>query len=894
MGALRTIERFVLWWVGGVIRAPWLALLLVLGLAVGGGVLAATTLKINTDASDMIEPSLPYRQAQAAFTEAFPDLNQTILVVVKAPTPDMADAFTARLTTALRQIDGQISGIYSPTAEDFFLDNGLLFLNEDALVRQLQRITRARSLLAALNEDPSLGSLFNSLARSASLAADANRADAGDLGAALDPAYGELAQVIEARLGNDPLPFSWQRLMRPPADPDDPAARPMDVRVISVAPALDYTSLQPARAAIGSITALAEQLQAQPGWERVDVGITGNPALRTEELRSVSNGIALSFGLSFVAVTFLLWLAFRSVSMLITALLTLVITLAITSGFTALAIGSLNLVSIAFTVLLIGLGIDYAIHLALHVLETLRRGETIETAIDTTVHEVGGALALCAPTTAFAFFAFVPTDFVGMAQLGVISGTGVVIAFLVAITVIPAAMAILPTPRPRLQPEPIQNDWSQISNGPAGRALALFTATLCLAAVLLLPQVRFDADPMSLRNPESPSVKAFLQLFETPNTVPYRLNILTQDPETAVAVGERIERLPDVARTVSLLNFVPRDQDTKLDHLYTASLSLGSALEPRRTASTPAPIEPALEALLSELADAPPDSAGARLARALRRYADIRRHEDGLDAGLTADIFRFWPLQIERLRRQLEAEGVSLEDLPTAIRDRYQAADGTVRLEVAPAAHLDLMLPEHRRTFVEAVEAAAGRIGQSPDIEGPLPVTGSALTVLRAGEVVSEAMLRASIIAGVVVLALLWVLLRDIVMVGLIMMPVVLAAICTSATGVLLNQPYNFANVIVIPLLIGLGADNGIHLALRSRQMPRQGAVFNTTTPRAVLFSALTTIASFGSLALSEHRGTASMGALLTIALGFTLFSTLIVLPAAMDFISRRRPLAKL
>ena len=124
----------------------------------------------------------------------------------------------------------------------------------------------------------------------------------------------------------------------------------------------------------------------------------------------------------------------------------------------------------------------------------------------------------------------------------------------------------------------------------------------------------------------------------------------------------------------------------------------------------------------------------------------------------------------------------------------------------------------------------------------------------------------------------------------MIILPLVLAAILTAATGVLLDLPFNYANVIVLPLLIGIGVDSGIHLVLRHQQVTAGEGVFGTSTPRAVLFSALTTVASFGSLMLSPHRGTASMGELLSIAIAFTLICTLIVLPAVFNYAERRAP----
>ncbi len=871
-GALRLIERVLLWWVRRVHLRPRLALAVLGLLAVAGLTIATTTLKINTDASDMIDKRLPYRQAHLAFEQAFPALADIILVVVRAPSPDEADAFTERLSRRLEQNSDHVEAVYAPTSFPLFQRNGLLFLNESELDDQLSRITKAAPLIEALTREPTLDSLFDRLARSEELLSEANGyADA------LDEVYTELADVVEARLAGDPRPLSWQRLFRVRDDGDGDAEDHSELRVISVTPKLDFTLLRPAKAAIAGIEETVAALKAEENWDRVEVGVTGNPALRSEELQSVSKGIGLSFGLSFIAVAILLWFALRSYSMVFVTLLTLIVSLSITAGFAALTVGALNLISIAFTVLLIGLGIDFAIHFGLHVLETRRRGSSLPSTLEMTVHEVGGALALAAPTTAFAFFAFVPTQFVGMAQLGIISGTGVLIAFVVAVTALPAAAAILPPPRGR-EMGPEVTLWSQVAGGAVGKWLAIGTVVLGIASLALLPSVRFDADPMGLRNQNSPSVKTFSYLFEDENTTPYRLNVLADTVEEADTVAEQLDVLGEVGRTITISDFIPDDQDTKIQLIQFASGNLLFALDAEASG------DPALEhgsntlkRLLDDLAKSEPDTPAQRLYAALRRFETARIGNKSLEQGLQADVFRFWGFQMDRLRNQLDPTYVSLDTLPESLVVRFLTSDGKARVEVSPASDLDVETTADRRKFVESI------VGLEPE------ATGSALNVLRAGDIISASMLQATLLAGVVVLILLWILLRDVIIVGLILLPVILAGILTSAAGVLLDMPYNFANVIVIPLLIGLGADNGIHLALRARQMARHEAVFATTTPRAVFYSALTTIASFGALALSDHRGTASMGALLTIALGFTLLCTLLVLPSAMAVIDRRR-----
>ena len=208
-------------------------------------------------------------------------------------------------------------------------------------------------------------------------------------------------------------------------------------------------------------------------------------------------------------------------------------------------------------------------------------------------------------------------------------------------------------------------------------------------------------------------------------------------------------------------------------------------------------------------------------------------------------------------------------DLPLDILLRYLASNGRARVQVYPTENLED--PEALKRFVDAVRAVA------PD------ATDSPVEILEAGRAVVNSVVTAALISIIAVTLMIFLVLRSVRDTLLVLIPLLLAALYTVAAMVALSMPFNFANVIVLPLLMGLGAANGIHLVSRAREEKSAAAAFSTTTPRAVIFSSLTTIASFGSLAVSGHRGTASMGELLVMSIGLTLICTLIVLPALMQ-----------
>jgi hopanoid biosynthesis associated RND transporter like protein HpnN len=799
----------------------------------------------------MIDQTLDFEVRAQALRAAFPEIKTDVAVVVRAPTMDEADAFASALAARAEANEAAFGGVFAAAADPFFRTNGLLYLDTDELETRLSQMSKASGLIETLVKAPAAGQLFATLAENDALA------ERSELGRdTLASIYAELAGVIEASNRGETRPFSWMGAISGEAASDKPV-----MRTVQISPKLDYTRLQPAKPALTALRADIEALKADN--PRVEAYITGDPALRADELASVANGIEISFLISFLSVGVLLWICFRSLPLTLVTLASLVISIVLTAAFAALFVGKLNLVSVAFTVLMVGLGIDYAVHLLLHVQERRAEGLAPPEALRAATDDVGAGLVLACVTTALGFLAFVPTAFDGIAQLGLIAGAGVIIALLVSLTFIPAAIGVFGIrPRAATAKRESADRFAQAKTG-----VAVATVIAGLLSLFLLPQSRFDADPMSLRDPKSPSVQGFNLLFDDAETSPYRVTRLVASEEEAAETAAKARALETVRSTRTLLNFIPKDQDEKLDLISYSAGALAFALDAAGDNSAAPSAEAGARALKARLEGAyDAASPAGRLAVALgaalespQNFAAIEKH-----------IFAYWPALIARLKDQLGADFVDVETLPDNIKRRYLSADGQWRVDILPAA--DGRDPKALAAFVKSVEKVFPDIG------------GGAVQSQKSGETIARAMVEASFIALAVITIFLFVLLRRVDDVLLMLFPLALAASLTIAAGVIFNIPFNYANVIVLPLLLGIGVDSGIHLVMRERQKEDDGAA----TRRAVLFAALTTIASFGSLTLSNHRGTASMGELLSVAIGFTLLCTLVVLPVAMRLVRRK------
>lgn len=851
------MESFLLIWTTTARRLGWFGVLFFLAAAAVAGFYAANNLKVNTDTASMLNSEFEFQQRALALREAFPSIKKDIVVIVRAPTNDEADAFTHALVERLAQDDALLDSPFAAEIDSFFLQNGLLFLDTADLEARLSQMSRASGLIETLIKSPTTGTLFTELARNDALAEQSNLGDD-----ALKDIYQELTAVINSSVDGDNRPFSWLGALDPEGIPEAGVQR-----YIYVTPTLDYSRLQPAKPAIAALDAAIDEVKGHFG-DRIEVLITGSPTLRADELRAVSTGIGKSFALSFILVAALLFFAYRSLALSLMTLVGLIITIIFTSAFAAIAFGELNLISVAFTVLLVGLGLDFAIHLLLHVQERRRYGENRADALKGSIHEVGGALALAAPTTAIGFFSFVPTKFDGIAQLGIVAGVGVFVAFFVSMTFLPAALGAMGAgERGEPQSRKGENSLLRLTRVP----MTLGVIALGVAAIYFIPQARFDADPMSLRSPESRSVIGFNALFRTPGTSPYRMSRLVNSSEHALQTANKARTLETVDQTRSLLDFIPSDQDEKLDLIDIASGSLVFALDAQEDRSNSPTGDQGAADLIARLKTKPSDPTRAALASALERAS--AGGEEKL-AATEKNIFAYWPGLVSRLKAQIAPDYVERENLPEALISRYISVSAETGKELW---RVDILPKEDPRN-VSSLKAFVNEVGDAfPEIGG------GAMQMLRAGEVIAQAMLQATMTAFVLIAIFLWILLRRITEVVLILFPLGLAAALTVATGVIFNIPFNYANVIVLPLLLGIGVDSGIHLVMRQRQVTAGETLYGTSTPRAVFFSAITTVASFGSLMLSPHRGTASMGMLLTISIGFTLICTLVVLPTLLD-----------
>ncbi|MGH7088919.1 MAG: MMPL family transporter, partial [Stellaceae bacterium] len=391
--------------------------LVLLALSILGGYYTATHLSIDSNTNDLISPTVPWRQREAAMDRAFPQNTNLLVIVIDARTSDLAEDAAAMLAERLRAMPQLFHSVRIPEGGEFFRREGLLFLPKSDVQKFSDQIIAAQPLLGTLAADPSLRGIFDALGLLAKGAAH-GAIEAAALANPLD----EVSGAVEAALQSRYAPISWQALLT------GRAATPHDLRsIILTQPVLDYRAIEPGARAAAAVRETARQLGLTEA-RGVRVRMTGPVAFDDDQLATLTQGAGFTTALSLGLLILWLALALRSARLVIAIVTTLLIGLVACGTFAVGAVGALNPISAAFAVLFIGLAIDFGIQFSVRYRDERFRASDFISALRRTGSGIGVAIATAAGATAVGFFAFVPTDYIGVSDLGLIAGVGMLIA----------------------------------------------------------------------------------------------------------------------------------------------------------------------------------------------------------------------------------------------------------------------------------------------------------------------------------------------------------------------------------------------------------------------------------------------------------------------------------
>jgi hypothetical protein len=839
-------------------RHAWVVIAAFLIAAVLAGGYVARHIAINTDSSKLLSSSLPWRQQEIKLNALFPQRTDLIVAVIDGTTPEAADEAANALANALAPQTNLFRTVTRPDGGAFFARNGILFLSVEDLQRNMDELIKAEPFLGTLALDPTLRGILGAVSQSLE-GVRLKKTTLEDI----EPAVSGIADALEkVEQGQHPA-FSWRRLI------SGRAPEPSDLRrFVNIQAVLNYGALEPGGEATKAVRAAIAKLGLMPD-RGVTVRLTGSVPLSDEEFSTIADGAALNGAVTVVVVLLILWLALRQSRIILAVLINLAVGLSFTAAVGLAMVGALNLISVAFAVLFIGLGVDFGIQFSVRYRAERFQDRHLLEALETTGRGVGGPLLLAAASIAAAFYSFLPTAYVGLSELGLIAGTGMIIALFTTITLLPALLAVL---KPAGEAAPV--GWAWLA--PLDHFLdhqRNWVVGLTLAAVILgLPLLRnlsFDFNPLNLRSKHVESVSTLLDLMRDPDTSPNTIDILEPNLAGASAMAEKLKPLPEVAKVRTLESFVPKDQDEKHAIIDDANFFFANTLNPDPIDPPPTPAE-TLEAINKTAADlttttgdlnSPAAAQARRLASALNALAKAspvtREEAEGV-------LVRPLMTTLRQVRDLLSAEHVTLDTLPPALKRDWVAPDGEVRIEARPSGDGNDNSVLHR--FVDAVRKVAPG------------ASGAPVFIVEAAATIVKAFFQAAVWSLLSIALILFVALRRWQDVALTLVPLLVAILFTLEICVAIGLKLNFANIIALPLLLGVGVAFKIYYVMAWRA--GQHNFLQSSLTRAVFFSACTTATAFGSLWFSHHPGTSSMGKLMALSLLTTLSAAVLFQPA--------------
>lgn len=830
--------------------------------ALGAGVLTATRLEFHSDRSDLVDPELDWNQRYADYRTRFPHWRDLIVVIEGDADDVRIDALARRAgaaVAALPEVESVVAG-FAPDAGSPRLFRAL---PETEFEDRLAQLAALRRLAAAEHAGQALAAALQ-------LAGTGGVPGGPDVAAILAPLLDALhGRAID--LSGVVAYDAWTPLISPTGSGRQ--------RLMLVATRVSEGGIDGEGAALAAVRAtLAETIVgAEPA---VSFGVTGVPALEADETRqSVIDSTEASIA-AFVLITLLMLVVFRGILVPLLVAASLLIGIALSFGWLVLAVGHLQLLSVTFTVILLGLGVDFALHLIAR-LELLRdSARDLPDAMEQVFRGVGPGLLTGALTTAAAFGSTAFTDFRGMAEMGIIAAGGIILCLVAVLCFLPAALAVTGRWRRSVRARPGGTngafmsgrlDW--IDRRP-GAALVLAATG---AAALSLPGlgVRYDPDVLALQAPDVESVVWEHRLVADDDASVWSAVVLAP-PDAAGPICDRLRALPEVADVAAMGTILHADRVPRAVRVER------QAREP----VAPLPIAPGARPLLGLvdriLATEGLDAALATPLREARRaYADATLAERDLRwERLNAAWAELRPGLRATAEAAFEPGPLGAEDLPPSLRRRWTAADGAWLLTAQPAVdplNRPILAPERLGPFVEAIRTVA------PSVLGP-PVQ-----ILESTRLIVRAYLHAALWAITAILVLLVIDFRSIADALCALVPVTAGFGGMFGLMALGDVPLNFANIIVMPLIFGIGVDGGVHVVHRWRLEPTgRPAGLSGGTGRGITLTLVTTMIGFGSMAvLAEHRGVRSLGYAMTAGLAVTMLACWLLLPPILRLRSR-------
>ncbi len=849
------------------------------------------SLKFSTSRNDLVSDRLHYHHIFLEMRKEF-SAEDDIVVLVESETPEKNRQFVERLGARVEARTNLYTDIFYRGDLPMLGPKALQFLDEKTLLELQRTLREYRPFLQRMSATTNLNSLFQLINR--------------QFRAARNATNGENDSLIEALPALERIVSQARESLIRPGTPPSPGVNalfgggPESERQVYLTYGegrLYLLSLRPPHRsvtgeAIDTLRALVEETRREvPG---VNADITGGSVLERDEMNQSQTDSLVATTVALVLVWLIFVFGYHETGRPLKAMFCLLIGLCYSMGFTTATIGRLNILTITFAPMLVGMAIDFGVHLITRYEEELRHGVNRQLALLKAMVNTGQGIYSGAFTTAGAFFAMSFTDFAGVREMGIITGGGLLACLVPMMTMLPVMLLkgrqnVIDRGRGEAPPtlrERLELAWIRRPG-----LVTLAGLAVSVPCLLQFPKVSFDYD---LRNMQSKGLPAVIYEKKLMNSTPRSVlfgAVVADDAASAVALQSRLTNLTTVADVDSIAPILSQDPRRRLEIIGTIKRDLA----PLRFADPPE-LPPNLSDLsqtltflqgyLGRAAEAVESEASAEtnllaqlrsLRGAIGRLrAQMLLGDRSVNARKLAEFeqafFDDLKSTFDTLKHQDDSTALRVEDLPAPIRNRFIGNTGKFLLQVYPK--IDVWIRTNQLAFVQELRTVVPN------------VTGDPVQLLEYTTLLKKSYEEAAGYALAAMMILVFLQFRSLSAVLLAHVPVLFAGIWLVGLMAWFDVPFNPANIMTLPLVVGIGVTYGVHILTRFAE-EQNPAILAKSTGKAVLVSGLTTVAGFGSLALAKHQGIVSLGFVMSVGVSAAMLAGLVCLPALLVLFRR-------
>jgi hopanoid biosynthesis associated RND transporter like protein HpnN len=884
--------------------SPILSIVVSVLFAFGSLWITQNLLKFKTGRDDLVSQDLQYNRLYKDYRKAFADYDGMI-TVIEGPTPEAMAGFAEAFASQLKKQPSLFSNIFFKVDIEYFKKKGLLYLDEPNLDNLISNVLDRQDFLEELNEAPGLNNLLTIINRQISSGMvdtmllgliedeeEPKKSDKDDL-SFLTKVLKQIATHIK---NEERYKSPWNFL---PNEENETLKKEGyltsddgSMLFLLINPNETKGDFAGAKRSIDAIRSIISELT--PRFKGVRVGLTGAEVVAADEMAATLKDVTIASQIALAGVSILFIIAFKSVIKPLIAVFCLLLALCWTLGYASITVGSLNILSVVFTTILIGLGIDFGIHLLERYREERAREENVDLAIRRTIIGTGKANLSGAVTTTIAFASLTVGDFKGIAELGIISAGGVLLSFLAMTITLPSAIVLEERWRKKnLQPTNKTKAQTGYAEAFYSHYLKIIFACFVLLGISSWPlkDLEFDYNILHLQAKNTEAVTYELKMVETGNRSTWYAVSLASSLKETQQRSKAFENLSTVEKVESVVSSIPKNQKQKITQIkelepFTSTIEIESKNEPVSIKGLEKIVKRILFKLRTrENSDAPLlEDVSDPIVQSKKWAQEILRSLSEIEENLSKarlsnfsdKLFLDYRNKMGNLQQNVNSGPVALKELPENFKRRFLGANGKFLIIIYPK--IDIWKKKEMESFLKELRSIDSGI------------TGNGVHLYQSGQKMKEGYIQGGKIALFSIFIYLLLSLKRLWTAVLVLIPTIAGSIWTVGIMSIVGIQFNLANLVILPLILGIGVVDGVHLVHRFREeTDKTVCLLTRSVGQAIVLTTLTTMIGFGSLTVADHQGIHSLGLLLTIGVANCLLASVTLLPALLRWSAEKR-----